>query len=217
MFITLEGPDGCGKSTQSKMLAEALEAKGFRVVLTREPGGTDIGRKIRQIILSHSSEGMGPATEALLYAADRAQHVYEVVRPALRNGALVISDRFVDSSFAYQAVGLNVGISEVKAANDVATGGLKPQLTILLDVDSETGIMRIKRSKSKASGEDGVDRIEARDLEYHAKVRKAYLDMAAAEPDRIRVVDAACGDAGCVHEKVMAIVDGFMVSRGASR
>lgn len=217
MFITFEGPDGCGKSTQSRLLAAKLEAMGYEVVLTREPGGTDIGRKIRQIILSHTSEGMSPVAEALLYAADRAQHVYESVMPALKAGAIVISDRFVDSSFAYQAVALNVGVDEVRTANDIATGGLKPDLTILLDVDPETGICRVKRAKAKGSPEPGIDRIEARDLEYHARVRKAYLDMAAKEPSRIKVVDASRKDAEAVHAEVSSIVLHFLSSRGLSR
>lgn len=217
MFITFEGPDGCGKSTQSRLLAAKLEAMGYEVVLTREPGGTDIGRKIRQIILSHTSEGMSPVAEALLYAADRAQHVYESVMPALKAGAIVISDRFVDSSFAYQAVALNVGVDEVRAANDIATGGLKPDLTILLDVDPETGICRVKRAKAKGSQEPGIDRIEARDLEYHERVRKAYLEMAAKEPSRIKVVDASRKDAEAVHAEVSSIVLQFLSSRGLSR
>ncbi|HPU95629.1 MAG TPA: dTMP kinase [Bacillota bacterium] len=217
MFITFEGPDGCGKSTQSRLMAEKLEAVGYRVVYTREPGGTDIGRKIRQIVLSNTNEGMSPVAEALLYAADRAQHVFETIGPALKAGYIVVSDRFVDSSFAYQAVALNVGMDEVKSANDIATGGLKPDLTILLDVDPETGIFRVKRSKSKGSSEAQVDRIEARDLEYHGKVRKAYLDMAAKEPGRIKVVDAKSGDVATVHSKVSDIVMGFLSSRGVTK
>lgn len=217
MFITFEGPDGCGKSTQSRLLAAKLEAMGYEVVLTREPGGTDIGRKIRQIILSHSSEGMSPVAEALLYAADRAQHVYESVRPALHAGAIVISDRFVDSSFAYQAVALNVGVDQVKAANDIAIEGLMPDLTILLDVDPETGICRVKRAKSKGSPEPTIDRIEARDLEYHARVRKAYLEMAAREPQRIKVVDASRKDVQAVHAEVSSIALDFLSSRGLSK
>lgn len=217
MFITFEGPDGCGKSTQSRLMAEKLEAVGYRVVYTREPGGTDIGRKIRQIVLSNTNEGMSPVAEALLYAADRAQHVFETIGPALKAGYIVVSDRFVDSSFAYQAVALNVGMDEVKSANDIATGGLKPDLTILLDVDPETGIFRVKRSKSKGSSEAQVDRIEARDLEYHGRVRKAYLDMAAKEPGRIKVVDAKSGDVANVHSKVSDIVMGFLSSRGVTK
>ena len=217
MFITFEGPDGCGKSTQSRLMAEKLEAVGYRVVYTREPGGTDIGRKIRQIVLSNTNEGMSPVAEALLYAADRAQHVFETIGPALKAGYIVVSDRFVDSSFAYQAVALNVGVDEVRAANDIATGGLKPDLTILLDVDPETGICRVKRAKAKGSHEPGIDRIEARDLEYHARVRRAYLEMAAKEPSRIKVVDASRKDAEAVHAEVSSIVLQFLSSRGLSR
>src|SRR5512133_3388160 len=213
MFITFEGPDGCGKSTQAKLLAEKLESSGRKVLLTREPGGTEIGRKIRQIILSHTSEGMAPEAEALLYAADRAQHVFEVVRPALNGGGIVISDRFVDSSFAYQAVALKVGYEAVKAANDIAIGGLKPDLTILLDVDPATGIGRIRKSKARIAAEAEVDRIEARDLEYHARVRKAYLDMAAREPERIKVVDAARFGVSEVHQMVSSIVLSFLDMR----
>jgi len=217
MFITFEGPDGCGKSTQSRLMAEKLEAAGYRVVYTREPGGTDIGRKIRQIVLSNANEGMSPIAEALLYAADRAQHVFEIIGPTLKAGRVVVSDRFVDSSFAYQGVALNVGMAEVKAANDIATGGLRPDLTILLDVDPRTGISRVKKAKSKGQAEAQVDRIEARDLEYHAVVRKAYLDMAAREPDRIKVVDATSGDVASVHSKVCDIVMGFFSSKDVSK
>ncbi len=211
MFITFEGPDGCGKSTQARLLAQSLEQMGVDVLLTREPGGTEIGRKVRQIILSHTSEGMGPEAEALLYAADRAQHVFEVLKPALSAGKVVISDRFVDSSYAYQAVALNVGMGAVKAANDIAVAGLKPDLTILLDVDPQTGIGRVRRSRAGSNAE--IDRIEARDLDYHARVRRAYLDMAAGEPRRIRVVDAAANSAEEVRAEVLDIVLGAMGMR----
>ena len=179
LFIALEGGDGAGKSTQGALLREWLESLGRTVVVTREPGGTDAGRQIREIVM-HGSH-IAPRAEALLYAADRAHHVETVVVPALRRGEVVITDRYIDSSVAYQGAGRNLGAQEVLQLSRWATCGLKPDLTVLLDVTPEVG--RARRG--------GVhDRLEAEPDEFHARVREHYLQLAAADPERYLVVDA---------------------------
>lgn len=180
IFITFEGPDASGKTTQLKILKEYLQSRGTEPVMTREPGGTPISEKIREIILDKSNGEMLSMTEAMLYAASRAQHVGELIIPALEAGKVVISDRYVDSSIAYQGYGRGIG-SVVAEINSYATGGLKPDLTILLATD--TSKMRQRRSA------DEEDRMDAQKAEFHAEVMRGYLELAAAEPERIRVID----------------------------
>ena len=184
LFITLEGGDGSGKSTQAQLLTDWLEAAGHTVVRTREPGGTEVGVEIRQIVLHHRGE-VSPRAEALLYAADRAQHVATLVRPALARGEIVIQDRYLDSSVAYQGAGRVLGGPEVRDLSLWAAEGLLPHLTLLLDLDETAARGRLDADNKV------FDRLEAEKGEFHARVRAAFLDLAAAEPDRFLVLDAS--------------------------
>lgn len=180
-FIALEGGDGAGKSTQAAALAEWIRGKGHEVVLTREPGATPVGKRLRSILLDVSSAGLSHRAEALLYAADRAEHVDTVVRPALERGAVVISDRYIDSSVAYQGAGRDLSPTEIARINRWATNGLVPHLTVLLDVPPETARERFT---------EAPDRLESEPAEFHARVRSGFLTLAAADPGRYLVVDA---------------------------
>ncbi|MGN7142513.1 dTMP kinase, partial [Streptomyces pseudogriseolus] len=180
-FIALEGGDGAGKSTQAEALADWIRAKGHEVVLTREPGATPVGKRLRSILLDVSSAGLSHRAEALLYAADRAEHVDTVVRPALERGAVVISDRYIDSSVAYQGAGRDLSPTEIARINRWATAGLVPNLTVLLDVAPETARERFT---------EAPDRLESEPAEFHARVRSGFLTLAAADPGRYLVVDA---------------------------
>jgi dTMP kinase len=187
-FIVFEGGEGAGKSTQVRLLAERLRAAGRDVVVTREPGATDVGSRIRGLLLDRDpaeSGAIAPRAEALLYAADRAHHVATVVRPALGRGAVVISDRYVDSSLAYQGAGRVLPVNEVSWLSAWATGGLKPDLVVLLDVDPGIGLARV------ADRGAGIDRLEGEALPFHERVRYAFLDLASAEPSRYLVLDAS--------------------------
>jgi dTMP kinase len=184
LFITLEGGDGSGKSTQAALLEEWLTELGRTVVRTREPGGTEAGVEIREIVLHHRGD-ISPRAEALLYAADRAHHVATLVRPALTRGEVVLQDRYLDSSVAYQGVGRVLDPDEIRKLSLWAAEGLLPDLTILLDLDETAARARLDTSRTR------YDRLEAEKAEFHARVRAAYLALAAAEPDRFLVVDAS--------------------------
>jgi dTMP kinase len=182
VFIVFEGGEGAGKSTQVTALAAALRAQGQDVVVTREPGATDVGQRIRSLVLGRQT-GLSPRAEALLYAADRADHVATVVRPALARGAVVISDRYVDSSLAYQGAGRTLPVEEVSWLSSWATGGLKPDLVVLLDVTPDVGLRRV-------ASRGTADRLESESTSFHERVRYAFLDLAAADPKRYLVLDA---------------------------
>ncbi len=184
IFITFEGPDGAGKTTQVKAFAERLTAQGYDVVLTREPGGTAISDKIRSLILDPAHKEMADITEVLLYAASRAQHVQEVIVPALQSGKLVVCDRFVDASIAYQGYGLGIAIDQVAAVNRLATGGLVPDRTYLLDVSVEEG-------RDRLQARTGLDRIEQKGAPYHERVRAGFHELAARHPERIQLIHAS--------------------------
>ncbi|WP_179580828.1 dTMP kinase [Glaciibacter psychrotolerans] len=183
-FITIEGGDGSGKSTQAQLLTDWLEQHGHTVMRTREPGGTEVGVEIREIVLHHPGE-IAPRAEALLYAADRAHHIATKVRPALARGEIVIQDRYIDSSVAYQGAGRVLGATEVRELSLWATDGLLPDLTILLDLDETVARARLNAANKR------FDRLEAEKNEFHARVRAAFLELAAAEPTRFLVTDAA--------------------------
>lgn len=184
VFITLEGGDGSGKTTQAELLREWLATEGRTVVRTREPGGTEVGVEVREIVLHHRGD-ITPRAEALLYAADRAHHVATVVRPALERGEVVIQDRYIDSSVAYQGAGRVLDPEAVRGISDWATDGLTPDLTILLDLDADSARGRLDEARTR------YDRLEAEASEFHDRVRAAYLELARAEPGRFLVVDAS--------------------------
>jgi dTMP kinase len=199
-FITFEGTEGCGKTTQARMVAEYLSQEGWEVVMVREPGGTAVGEKIREILLDTRMGDIAPITEALLFAADRAQQVRDVVRPALQAGRIVVADRYVDSSLAYQGVGRGCGLEAVKNLNDWATGELEPDLTIMLDLPLEEGLER--------TGEFEKDRIERESLEFHRNVRHAYI-MLEQIHSRFVLIDGR-GNPGAIHERVLLEVNRVM-------
>ena len=180
VFVCFEGGEGSGKSTQSRLLHDALAAEGFSVVLTFEPGDTEVGRQLRRIVLSPETGELDDKTEALLYAADKAEHVATVVRPALARGEVVVTDRYVDSTLAYQGAGRALAVAEVEQVARWATGDLRPHLTVVLDLEPRRGLGRF----------EGRDRIEGESLEFHERVREAFVTMAKADPDHYLVLDA---------------------------
>ncbi|WP_241979235.1 MULTISPECIES: dTMP kinase [Cryobacterium] len=201
--MTLEGGDGCGKTTQSQLLSDWLEQRGRRVLRTREPGGTEVGVAIREIVLHHRGE-IAPRAEALLYAADRAQHIATAVRPALARGDVVIQDRYLDSSVAYQGAGRVLDATEVRDLSLWAAEGLLPALTVLLDLDEA-----VARGRLDAENKP-FDRLEAEKNDFHRRVRAAFLALAAAEPERFLVVDAArpvAEIAAVIRDRVAALLE----------
>ncbi len=186
LFISFEGIEGTGKTTQARLLAEYLSARGFSTVLTEEPGGTSIGLRIREVILKVEHTEMHSLTELLLYSADRSQHIHELVLPALHSGKTIITDRFSDSTMAYQGFGRGLDIDLIAELDRIVTGGLRPDLTLLLDMDVETGLGRNR-------GANKVDRLELEDIAFHEKVRAGYHELARKEPERIRLIDASEG------------------------
>lgn len=198
-FITLEGGDGAGKTTQAELLTAWLQEHGETVLRTREPGGTELGLRIREIVL-HERGHIAPRAEALLYAADRAHHVETVVRPAVARGEVVLQDRYIDSSVAYQGVARGLGADHIRSVSDWAADGLVPDLTILLDLDVTVGRARVAAARG-----DTFDRLESEAAAFHESVRQAFLAMAAAEPERFLVVDAA-GTPEAVQASIRAAV-----------
>ena len=186
MFITIEGPEGSGKSSVTKKVVERLEKEGFEVVMTREPGGTPIAEEIRNVILDKKNTSMDPITEALLYAASRRQHLVEKVWPLSKEGKLVISDRFLDSSLAYQGGARGLGIDKILAMNMFATEGYYPDVTLLFDLDPRIGLARIAANKNRE-----VNRLDLEKIEFHDSVRKTFLALAERFKDRYVVLDAS--------------------------
>ncbi len=201
LFITFEGIDGCGKSTQRDLLAERLRQRGSEVVVTREPGGTIIGEDIRRLLVSDASVHIAPTTELLLYVAARAQHVSELIRPAMDAGRIVISDRYTDSTVAFQGYGRGLDLEMVESLNKFATGGLVPDLTIVFDLDP--AMARTRLGSRPVGGLLGA--FDDQHADFHQRMREGYLRMALREPLRIRVVDAS-GSADETHSCVMTLV-----------
>ncbi|NQW73205.1 MAG: dTMP kinase [Actinobacteria bacterium] len=203
-FIALEGGEGAGKSTQGGLLVDHVRARGREVVWTREPGGTPASEAIRAIVLSRDYEGLEPRAEALLFAAARGEHAARVIRPAIERGAVVICDRYIDSSVAYQGYGRSLGSEAVRDLSLWATGGLLPELTILLDVDPVVGLARLSNP----------DRLEAEPLDYHRAVRAGFLQLAADDPSRYLILDAS-GDVDDIARAIADRVDAALSSREA--
>ena len=200
-FLTFEGIDGCGKSTQMRLLENELHLRGIDVIATHEPGGTALGRRLRAALLD-PAESVDPLAEILIYAADRAQHVRTIVRPALEAGQVVLSDRYADSTVAFQGAGRGFAKELVKTVIDIATGGLKPDLTFFFDLSVAECMARTMR---RTDGGIHNDRLESENEAFHTRVRNAYLEIAAAEPERVRIIDAG-GSVDETHNRVMKLV-----------
>lgn len=192
IFITIEGPDGCGKSTQADILVTYLKSKNYPVVFTREPGGCSIGEEIREILLKpRGQQILSDETELFLFAAARAQHVRETIMPALSIGSIVIASRYIDATVAYQGYGRGLPLDKIHEINDLATGGLKPDLTIILDIAADKGLQRARGVEEETPvGE--TDRIESESIEFHKRVRKGYLDIVRREPERCVLINSDC-------------------------
>ena len=195
-FITFEGSEGCGKSTQSRLLSQYLKSKGYKVAYLREPGGTKISEKIRKVLLDSRNGSITPVAELLLYMAARSQIVSELIKPALNSGKIVICDRFLDSTLAYQGYGLGMDLGFIKQIGSAVSSGIKPSLTIFLDLPVKEGLRRRALNK---------DRIERRPIAYHRRVRNGYLKLAKAEPARIKIVKVA-DDKSVTQAKIRTLV-----------
>lgn len=188
MFITFEGPEGSGKSTQIQRVAAWYRGLGRECIITKEPGGTPIGDRVRAILLDSAAAGMDPMTELLLYAASRRQHVVEVIRPAVERGVAVFCDRYTDATLAYQGYGRGLDLGRLQTLNRWATDGLAPDVTLLYDIDEATGLARAHARNAEMTIDEG--RFEAEDLRFHRRVREGYLALEKAEPKRFAIVDA---------------------------
>jgi len=210
LFITLEGIDGTGKSTQLRLLVQYLKKRGLPVRVTREPGGTKLGERIRKILLDSKTTHLSSLAElALMYAA-RAQHLEEVIRPALAKGEIVVSDRYNDASLAYQGYGRKLGIETVRAFDRIVSGRTQPDLTILLDLAPRLSLGRAEGRQSRRESNQG--RFESQGLDFHTRVRRGYLAIARKDPHRVKVV-AAGGPVAEVQAKIRDLIDGFLAQR----
>lgn len=196
LFITFEGADGCGKTTQIQLLNNYLQAKGMQTILTREPGAKGLGEKLREILLNYDGI-VSPNCESFLFLADRAQHVDCIIKPALKEGKIVLCDRHTDSTVAYQGYGRCLDIDKINLLNNIATGGLKPDLTIVFDIDIETSMKRVGKEK---------DRMESAGVEFFKRVRQGFLEIAKFEPDRVKVIDSN-DTIENIHNKVVELVE----------
>lgn len=199
LFITFEGADGCGKTTQQLLAGKYLEDKGYNVLITREPGAKGLGEKIREILLNYDGD-VSDKCESFLFLADRAQHVDIMIKPAVQEGKIVLCDRYTDSTAAYQGYGRQQDLDRINMLNDIATSSLKPDLTIVFDIDVETSQKRVGKEK---------DRMESAGIEFHNRVRYGYLELAKQEPDRIKVIDASQSIEE-IHEEVKEIIDSYL-------
>jgi dTMP kinase len=216
-FITFEGLDGCGKSTQLARLAEKLTLQGFSVVVTREPGGTDAGEKIRRLLLDTRTSGLAPMAELALMFASRAQHIQEVILPGLDAGQIVLCDRFTDSSEAYQGGGRKLGSTPVLELHRVLSGDLKPDLTILMDSDVDSSVERARRRNvARGTSDRDEGRFEKENRAFFTRVRNAYLEIAKREPERVAVIDAR-GTPDRTHTKILQTVLAKISAEAGSR
>lgn len=195
IFITFEGADGCGKTTQLELLKEYFDNKGIKNIQTREPGATDLGIELRKILL-HYEKPVSDVAETFLYLADRAQHVEFEIKPALNEGKIVLCDRYIDSTLSYQGYARGQDLDKIKKLNEIATGGLKPDLTIVFDIDSEIAQRRLGGEK---------DRLEKEGLEFHKKLRFGYLEISKEEPDRVKVINSNDSIEN-IHKKVVELI-----------
>jgi len=208
LFITFEGVEGSGKTTQIRRLKKYLTQKGIPCKVTREPGGASIGEKIRKILLNPDHGEMAPATELLLYEAARAQHVNEVIKPLLEKGGVVLCDRFSDATLAYQGYGRRIDLKWIQRLNHLSSHGVRPDVTFLLDCPSDLGLKRaIQRNRTLK--QEREDRFEREEIEFHRRVRKGYLAIARKEPRRVKVIDTRPGEEK-VFEKIQKIVDNLI-------
>lgn len=196
LFITFEGADGCGKTTQIELLDKYLRENGFETLLTREPGAKGLGVKLREILLNYDGE-VSPVAESFLFLADRAQHVDCIIKPALKEGKIILCDRHTDSTVAYQGYGRNLDLDRINYLNNIATSGLKPDLTIVFDIDVETSMSRVGKNK---------DRMESSGVEFFNRVREGYLEIAKKEPQRVRVINSS-DTIENIHKKVVELVE----------
>ena len=210
LFITFEGIEGCGKTTQIELFADHLRKEGKEVLLTREPGGTAIGDEIRKILLKPEHTKMSPKAELLLYAAARAQHVAEKIRPATQQGTIVLSDRYADASTAYQGGARKLSLDLLKSLHQLATDNLMPNITFLLDLPANVGLGRA-RSRNEATGHE--DRFENEELAFHEIVRAGYLNIARAEPKRVIVINASHG-VDEIHSEIIRVFDIWSLENG---
>lgn len=199
LFITLEGADGCGKTTQLNLLKEYLTSRGYEIVVTREPGGKGLGEKLREILLNYDGE-VSDRCEAFLYLADRAQNIDTIIKPAINSGKIVLCDRHTDSSVAYQGYGREQNIDNINMLNELAVNGVHPDLTIVFDIDTETSMERVGAEK---------DRLESAGIEFHKRVRNGYLEIAKKNSQRIKVVDAS-QTIEDVQRDVIKIIEGVL-------
>jgi len=196
LFITFEGADGCGKTTQIELLDKYLRDKGYTTLLTREPGAKGLGMKIREILLNYEGE-VSPNCESFLFLADRAQHVDCIIKPALKEGKIVLCDRHTDSTVAYQGYGRGLDLDRINELNKIAVSGLKPDLTVVLDVDIETSMQRVGKEK---------DRMESAGIEFFKRVRQGFLEIAKKEPNRVKVINSS-DTIENIHKKVVELVE----------
>jgi len=208
-FITFEGIEGCGKTTQIGLAAAWLNERGIPCLTTAEPGGTPLGRKIREILLNLGTCAIGPEAELLLFGAARAQHVRETILPALAAGQWILCDRFTDATLVYQGFGRGIDARFIGTLNAFSAGSLKPDLTLLFDLPVEVGLARAARRTAGVEPEAAEDRFEREDLAFHGRIRQGYLTLAAAEPDRFRIIDGTAG-IDKVHDGVSRCLKGFM-------
>ncbi|MBA4422893.1 MAG: dTMP kinase [Syntrophus sp. (in: bacteria)] len=200
-FVTFEGSEGCGKTTQIRLAAASLAERGIPVFETAEPGGTPLGRRIREILLNRGSCTIGAEAELLLFAAARAQHVREIILPALKEGTLILCDRFADATVAYQGFGRGLDADFIRILNAFSALSLKPDMTLLFDLPVATGLARAQKRAAGGQPETAEDRFEHEDYDFHERIRKGYLTLAAGEPDRFRIIDGAA-DVETVHREV---------------